>query len=226
MVKIFSDSQDKKSLGYTFRQKRFVFFKNIIQPLIEKKQKAKTLPIRILDVGGLQSYWINMGFQEDEMFHITLVNLVAEQTSFSNIVGISGDATNLSKFKDDEFDIVFSNSVIEHLYNYSNQQKMSEEVIRVGRYHFIQTPNRHFIIEPHYLLPFFQYLPKKLKYQILVKTRLSRGIKWGKDNAGQYIKEIRLITINEMKRLFPQSIIYKEKFCGLTKSFTAHNFKN
>ena len=101
---------------------------------------------------------------------------------------------------------------------------MAKETQRVGKYYFIQTPNKHFIIEPHFLLPFFQFLPKNLQYYILTKTKLSRGKKWNKKFAKNYINEIRLLSLNEMKELYPHSKFDFEKFIGLTKSFTAHNF--
>ena len=101
---------------------------------------------------------------------------------------------------------------------------MAEEAVRVGKRHIIQTPNKYFFIEPHYLLPFFGYLPKSVKYWILTKTKLSRLKKWDEKFAKQYLQEIRLISEKEMKTLFPTSKIYFEKFLGLNKSFTAHNF--
>jgi hypothetical protein len=79
-------------------------------------------------------------------------------------------------------------------------------------------------MEPHYVLPFFQYLPRKIQLSILLKTPLSRGRKWDKEFATQYVDEIRLLSYSEMKALFPSSSIYKEDFLGMSKSFTAHNF--
>ena len=67
-----------------------------------------------------------------------------------------GDATDLSPFKDKSFDIVHSNSVIEHLYNFENQKKMASEIMRVGQKHIVQTPNKYFFLEPHLsYFPFF-----------------------------------------------------------------------
>ncbi len=165
-----------------------------------------------------------MGFHNDPDIAIRLVNILDIPSHYPNITSVKGDATNLHDIADKEFDIVFSNSVIEHLYTFEAQRKMSLETQRAGRYHFIQTPNKHFFIEPHYVLPFFQYLPKKVQLSVLLKTPLSRGRKWDKAFATQYVDEIRLLSYNEMQTLFPSSKIYKEKFFGMSKSFTAHNF--
>ena len=213
---IFDLSEDKKSLGNRFRAKRFDFFLKKIQKLDK--------PLRILDLGGKVNFWENRGLAGNNDYHITLLNIELEKSEYSNIKSNIGSATDLSEFKDHSIDLVHSNSVIEHLHNFENQKKMAQEVIRVGKKHIIQTPNKYFFIEPHYLLPFFGYLPKSVKYWILTKTKLSRLKKWDEKFAKQYIQEIRLISEKEMKILFPTSKIYFEKFLGMNKSFTTHNF--
>ena len=181
-------------------------------------------PITILDVGGKINFWENRGLGGNLNYKITIINIEKEKSNYSNINCLIGDATNLNQFNNKSFDIVHSNSVIEHLYNFNNQSKMASEIIRVGKKHIVQTPNKYFFLEPHYLLPFFHFIPDKLKYLILTKTKLSRLKTWDKNFAKQYIKEIRLLSLKEMKLLFPNSKIYFEKFLGMNKSFTMHNF--
>ena len=181
-------------------------------------------PVTILDIGGKINFWENRDLAGNNEYKITIVNIEKETSIYSNIHCEIGDATNLNKFNTKSFNIVHSNSVIEHLYNFNNQSKMASEIIRVGQKHIVQTPNKYFFIEPHYLLPFFQFFPDKLKYLILIKTKLSRLKKWDKNFAKQYIKEIKLLSMKEMKVLFPNSKIYFEKFLGMNKSFTMHNF--
>jgi predicted SAM-dependent methyltransferase len=213
---IFDISENKYSLGNQFREKRFSFF-------LEKINKIQK-PVTILDVGGKINFWENRGLAGNLKYIITIVNIEKEKSSYSNLNTVIGNATDLSQFNDKSFDIVHSNSVIEHLYNFENQKKMASEIIRIGQKHIVQTPNKYFFLEPHYLLPFFHYLPDKLKYFILTKTKLSRLKKWDKNFAIQYINEIRLLSEKETKTLFPKSTIYYEKFFGMNKSFTMHNF--
>ena len=215
LKKILQDSKQKGSIGNKFRNKRFVYFEKLISNLPK--------PIHILDVGGTEDFWVNRNYNKKEDVKITLLNLKTIITNYNNITSIIGDATDLSLFKENHFDIVFSNSVIEHLHNFKNQQKMAQEVQRVGVYHFIQTPNKYFLIEPHFLLPLFQFLPKSLKYLLLTKTKLSRGKKWNKKFAKEYIQEIRLLSLKEMKYLFPNSKNKTERFLGMSKSYTLHN---
>lgn len=219
MIKnIFTDSEDKKSLGNLFRKKRFNFFLKLTNSI--KK------PIHILDIGGKINFWENQGLAGNDDYLFTILNLNIEKSKYSNIKCITCDATNLSEFGNKSFDIVHSNSVIEHLHSFENQIKMANEVQRVGIKYFIQTPNKYFFLEPHYLLPYFQFLPKFIRFQILTKTKMSRLKKWDKDFATQYLNEIRLISLTELKTLFPNSNIFFEKFLWLNKSFTAHNFSS
>lgn len=216
LKKIFEISEKKDSLGNKFRNKRFLFFLKKIN-LLEK-------PITILDVGGKISFWENRGMAGNSDFIITILNIEKEKSIYSNIKSVVGNALDLTKFKNQSFDIAHSNSVIEHLYNLKNQKKMASEITRVGKKHIIQSPNKHFFIEPHYLLPFFNLLPKSFKLFILTKTKLSRLKKWDQKFAEQYVNEIRLLNIKEMTILFPKSKIYYEKIFCFNKSFTAHNF--
>jgi ubiquinone/menaquinone biosynthesis C-methylase UbiE len=214
--RIFDISENKNSLGNQFREKRFSFFLKKINKLAK--------PVTILDVGGKINFWENRGLVGNNNYEITIINIEKEKSQYSNIKTKMGDATDLSPFNDKSFDIVHSNSVIEHLYTFNNQSKMASEIVRVGKKYIVQTPNKCFFLEPHYLLPFFQFVPDKLKYLILKKTKLSRLKKWDKNFAKQYINEIRLLSLKEMKILFPKSKIYFEKFLGMNKSFTMHNF--
>jgi hypothetical protein len=60
----------------------------------------------------------------------------------------------MPQYRDKEFDIAFSNSVIEHVGNDLRIRQMADEVRRVGR-NYLQTPNYYFPLEPHFFFPFF-----------------------------------------------------------------------
>ncbi|AKP52537.1 methyltransferase domain-containing protein [Cyclobacterium amurskyense] len=213
----FGTSSNTNSLGNQFRQKRMIFFKNQLDRIPK--------PIKILDIGGYEEFWINAGLTDRSGIHITILNLESSKTKHKNLISVKGNATNLSAYSDNSFDIAFSNSVIEHLYNSDQQLKMAYEIMRVGKYHYVQTPNKYFIIEPHYLLPYFQFIPKSIRFYILTKTKFSRFKKWSSNEAQQYLDEILLLSEKDMKELFPSSKLTKEKFMGMTKSFVVHNFE-
>ena len=72
---------------------------------------------------------------------------------------MAGDGRALP-FRDEAFDVVFSNSVIEHVGDAASQRRFAREVARVGRAYWVQTPNRWFPVEQHLLTPLVHWLPK------------------------------------------------------------------
>ena len=218
LFNFLASSDNPNSLGYKFRIKRLQEFEKMFFSRFSGLEK-----IEILDVGGTSYFWKNSALLSHPGLHITLLNLYPVETSHPAIHAVQGDATDMREFETGSFDLVFSNSVIEHLYTLELQQKMASEILRVGKSYFIQTPNIYFPIEAHYALPFAQYYPKAFLHFVLTQTKLSRMKKWSSAEASQYIAEIRLLNAQEMKALFPGASLLKEKVLGLTKSITAHN---
>jgi hypothetical protein len=158
------------------------------------------------------------GFQGE--LDLTLLNLELQSTTLPFARSIVGDARDLSRFADKSFDLVFSNSVIEHLGLFREQMRMAEEVRRVGRRYFVQTPNRWFPLEPHALVPFFQFMPVRLSARLLRK----RSIGWmarspDLTRALIDVESLRLLSRRELQLLFPGAEILQERVFGLTKSF-------
>jgi hypothetical protein len=181
--------------------------------------------IKILDVGGTQSYWENRGYVNRPGIHITLLNVYREPADYPNIESNVGTGADLSRYKDNEFDVAFSNSVIEHLESWADRESMAQEIKRVGKSFYLQTPNKYFPLECHFLLPFFQFLPIRWKYYILTRTKLSRGKTLEKKKALKLIKEIQMLTGKELKKLFPGDTFITEKFLGFTKSLIVYRVK-
>ena len=209
----------RRTLGKKFRQKRFKIFLD--------KIKLINGPIRILDIGGKFNFWEDMGikklFDINEQISITLINLNKENIKHDSFTSIIGNATDLKQFNDNEFDIVFSNSVIEHLFNYEEQRKMANESMRVATNYFIQTPNKYFLIEPHYFFPLFQFMPYGLKKFFMMKTKFVLGKFHDKKSVQRAHDEIRLLSKKELNNLFPDGKIYNEKIFGFNKSFMITN---
>jgi ubiquinone/menaquinone biosynthesis C-methylase UbiE len=122
-------------------------------------------------------------------------------------------------FRDRSFDIVFSNSVIEHVGSPADQEAFAKEIARVGRSYFVQTPNRSFLIEPHYLTPLFQFLPQA------IQRRAARNVTvWGlltrpsQEEVDARVRQLRLLAPDGMRRLFPDGRLHRERVLGLSKS--------
>lgn len=208
----------KEAVSNYFRKRRFGFFTNFLNQVALSNK-----PLRILDIGGTQQYWLNMGLVLRPNTEIVLLNLYKNQVTEPGFSSIVGDACNLTGISDQSFDIVFSNSVIEHLYTKEQQQKMANEVARVGKNYFIQTPNKYFPIEPHWLFPLFQFLPFTI--QVFLTQHFTLGnIKKAntREAAVHLVKEVRLLSKKEFALFFKDAKIYNEKILGITKSFTAY----
>ncbi len=216
MRRIFrpADNRRPDSLANRFRRQRFQFFQSLLEPLPR--------PLRILDVGGKEDYWRQMGALADPGLEVALLNLGSESAPANELPLITGDARDMSGLDDGEFDVVFSNSVIEHLGNRADQQRMAAEVRRVGARYFVQTPNRWFPIEPHFFFPGFQFLP--LAARVALVRRFALGYHEAlpeRDQALRAVTEIRLLGTSELRELFPGAGIYRERVLGMTKSLTA-----
>lgn len=218
IVKKISDNTNQQSLSHKFRLERFERFMQMLNRLPK--------PVTILDIGGTEAFWRGMGFNEPGVT-ITLLNLEEAAPTKPPFITLKGNATNLEGMADKSYDIVFSNSVIEHLFTWENQQKMAAEVLRVGRYHYIQTPNYWFPVEPHWVFPFFQYFPQSVRCWLTQRFTLGH-INRAKDAAAakKLVEEIRLLTKKELQQLFPESAIYAEKIVFFTKSYTAYTAEN
>ena len=209
--------ENPSSISTKLRKKRFALFKSLLS--------STSYPLKILDVGGKETIWSREGFCDPNAinrFQITILNVYKEKTTSNNIISVIGDARNMSEFADGEFDIVFSNSVIEHVGNYDNQMKMAKEIQRVGKKFFVQTPNFYFPIEPHFVFPFFQFLPLQMKVWILTNIGRRHKKVSDREQAKKIANGINLLRKKELIELFPKATIFEEKFWGLTKSFVAY----
>ncbi len=214
MLKELADNRKAESLAGRLRRRRFVLFQKLLR-------EVRT-PARILDVGGTQGFWEVMGFPAEREAEITILNITPPDVHLPHFIAVAGDARALD-FPDHTFDVVFSNSVIEHVGSYDDQRRMAQEIRRVGARYFVQTPNRYFPMEPHFLFPGFQFFPLQVQVWLLQHFSLGwRGKIPDFQAAKRSIESIRLLSKAEVMELFPDAALYQERVAGLTKSFVAY----
>jgi len=176
----------------------------------------------ILDIGGYSGTWLDSAVAS----RITLLNLpeyAGQPDKPERFEYVHGDGRALT-YLDQSYDIVFSNSVIEHIGDWEGQQAFAREVIRVGRSYWVQTPAQEFFVDPHLLTPFIHWLPRRW-----VPNLLRNFTVWGwitrptKAEALDYWKrlDLRMLTYSEMKALFPKATIQVERCLGMRKSYIA-----
>jgi hypothetical protein len=192
-----------------FRTRRMQRFLNSVQP------QARD---RILDVGGYPGFWNDAPFLED----ITILNVDRIEGAYpARFHIVSGDGAAL-QFADGEFDLAHSNSVIEHVGDFARQQAFASELRRVGRKLWVQTPARHFLVEPHYIDIFCHWFPKNIQRRLLRYFSV-----WGlvhrpsQTEIDAMVAEIRLLNRAEMQALFPDCRIETERVLGWTKAYIA-----
>jgi hypothetical protein len=179
-------------------------------------------PVRILDIGGTNEFWEQRGWADRDDVRIVLINLDAEEQLHPSIEPRAGDATNLSEFPDGAFDVVFSNSVIEHLQTLDRQAAMAAEVKRLAPLYWVQTPNFWFPVEPHFLTPAWHWLPVRARVALLRRRRWGwRGPCPDPREAQELVREVRLMRGAELRRLFPDATLQPEHLGPLVKSFVA-----
>ncbi len=211
-----ANQTNDRSLSAEMRKVRLRFFKKFTDNLSK--------PLRILDVGGSDYHWRNSDFINNKNFYITIVNTELQNVKeFRNMSFIKRDVEDLGIFDNQEYDIVYSNSLLEHLNTFDKQMSVADEIQRIGKHYFVQTPNYYFPIEPHFLFPFFQFMPDPLKTKLIMRYRLG----WFEKEKDEYkAKEIalsiRLLKEKELLKLFPGANIYFEKYLLMNKSFIAY----
>ena len=191
-----------------FRKRRMMKFIHRFEP------KADQV---ILDVGGSPYNWNLVDYRG----RVVMLNIdpVDDATSAPNLQFVIGDGTALA-YEDEAFDIVFSNSVIEHVGSEEQQRKFASELCRVGKRLFLQTPARSFWLEPHYITPFVHYLPKRWQKKLLKNFSV-----WGliarpsQEYVDRFVDQTRLLGQRELERFFPGCRIHKERFLFMTKSY-------
>jgi SAM-dependent methyltransferase len=186
------------------------------------RELAITSETRVLDVGGKPETWDLAGVRP----RVTLLNTPRTRDELAAADSwVAGDGRALP-FRDRAFDVVFSNSVIEHVGDAESQRRFAREVTRVGRAFWVQTPNRWFPVEQHLLTPLIHWLPKPMQRRIVpgftVWSVLARPTADRREFYLQhYLEEVRLLSAADLRALFPGARLIRERFCGWTKSLIA-----
>ncbi|MBL1214837.1 MAG: hypothetical protein HND52_15880 [Ignavibacteriae bacterium] len=203
------------NLSGKFRSRR-------LKILLSKIKNLNSVNTQIIDIGGSNYFWETLGKEDHINFNLTLVN--KEKNHIKGFKGIIADAANLQFIKNNAFDLCFSNSVIEHLPTFDEQKQMAESILRIAPYHFIQTPAYIFPVEPHFLFPFFHWLPEFIRIKLLQNFRLGWYEKLPEfHRAETLVKSIRIMKKRELKKMFPGSHIITEYVLFLPKSYIVTN---
>jgi SAM-dependent methyltransferase len=172
---------------------------------------------KIVDVGGDPFNW-ELG---EVTADVTLVNIIGSPWERPRMRLLVYDGRKLP-FDDNDFNVCFSNSVIEHVGSWEDQKRFAQEIRRAAPRYYVQTPNRYFFIEPHLLTPLIHFLPRRFVRRLMRNFTLHGLItrpsqRW----IDEFVEQTRLLSVREMRELFPDATIIRERFLGMTKSIIA-----
>ena len=172
---------------------------------------------RIVDIGGSKFNWSLIS----EKPQITIVNIDRPDAIEENYVIRQANALDID-LSDQVFDICYSNSVIEHLSDPHDQLALANKIRQLAQDYYVQTPNKWFFIEPHFLTLFLHWLPKNLRVKLIPYFSVQRILNWrSKKHMKDFIESIELLDKTALRKLFPDAVIVEEKFLFMTKSLIA-----
>jgi hypothetical protein len=214
-------NRDRASSLKSLRLKLYGKVVSIMQPVTRGRRMghfeeifALTPGTRVIDLGGTSEIWDLVRTPLD----ITIVNLPGANSyervnSHHQFTFIEGDATQLCDYSDNSFDIVFSNSVIEHVGGETNERKFAGEARRLAPCYFVQTPSVYFPIEAHTGIPFWWTIPR------VIRARMHK--RWEKTlpTWNEMIAGTTVITRRQLQSYFHDGTLRTERVLGIPKSY-------
>jgi hypothetical protein len=174
----------------------------------------------VVDLGGTVDYWTRSPVHPRS---VHVLNLQEPPTSVPDWVTVDvADATDPALLSEaGAYDLVYSNSVIEHVGGHQRRKAFAANVAALADRHWVQTPYRYFPVEPHWVCPCMQFLP--------LHTRARLGLHWplvhtrpaDLESAIAAQMSVELLDITAMRHYFPTSQIVHDRLAGLVKSVIA-----
>lgn len=221
LIHALQDNSDPNSLVSLFRRAR----SRRVVTLIEKIA-AEQGEVRIVDLGGEAGYWqlFDVELLRRCKVHITLVNPggvddVWDERLFSVV---DDDATRLPQYPDNSFDLVHSNSVVEHVGDWVRMEAFATECRRLAPRYYVQTPYFWFPVEPHFSSLFFHWRSEQSRARALM--RRAHGFSQKAPDVGAAMRDVqhaRLLDKNQFRFLYPDAVHHDEKVGPLIKSLIA-----
>ena len=188
--------------------------------------------MRVLDLGGEVHTWLDVPRRPKE---VVLLNVEWQAEIQSERLrgrpeadwmhAVGGDACDPPpEIRERRFDLVFSNSVIEHVGGHARREAFASHARALGDHHWIQTPNRWFPVEPHWLCPGFQYLPPRGRAAVARVWPIGHFAHRRSASPRERLADAlgtELLSASELAYYFPEAQILRERIGGLPKSLVA-----
>ena len=196
MRDLFVDSSS--SFGERARERRWEMFSRVF-PAVEK--------MSVVDLGGTVETWLRAPVRPAQ---VTIVNLFEPGLSDDpRLVPVFGDACDAATALAEagcevNYDLAFSNSLIEHVGGHARRQALAEQVLALAPRHWVQTPYRYFPMEPHWLFPLMQFLPVVARRAIAYRWPLAHTRPDSRAQAENEVLWTELISVTELRGVLSQ----------------------
>ena len=159
---------EDNSLAERMRRRRWSLILEHVPRLVD---------LQVVDLGGTAVWWSRAPIRPR---HVAVVNLHEAGKSSPGVTAIEGDALHADELlRGEDFDLVFSNSLIEHLGGHGPRSRLAEVVASLAPAYLVQTPYRYFPVEPHWMFPGFQFLPVSARSYLAPRWPLGHTYGWG-----------------------------------------------
>lgn len=198
-----------------FRGRRVEILRDACPELFDER------PLSVCDLGGSRHFWAALPI-DLVVKRVTIFNISESETGHC-----SGAAAQIPvhlydgkrlPVGDQTFDLLISNSVIEHV-PLAERTGLAAEMLRCSRKVVMQTPALEFPIEPHFLMPFLHWCPRGLGSLLVFVSPWFLLARPGMSRARSYFDEVSLLSRSAVRKLFPSGRILEERILGMTKSF-------
>lgn len=207
--------ESPRSIGARTREQRWQLFGRLFPDISD---------MHVVDLGGTTEWWHQAPVRPAS---VTILNLTepgeTSETWLRPVLGNACAARQELAGADQpiRYDMVFSNSLIEHVGGHASRSALADEVRALARRHWVQTPYRYFPVEPHWLFPGLQFVPIAARAPLAARWPLAHSRPADRASAMSEVQWTELIGIAELRAYFPGSEIRREKLAGLTKSIIA-----
>jgi hypothetical protein len=174
----------------------------------------------VVDLGGDPSTWTRSPVRPKHAHVINIEKLTPDVPDWIEVD--YADACALpERIASRRYDLVFSNSVLEHVGGHERRLRFAEAVHELAPAHWVQTPYRYFPIEPHWIAPGMQFLPVRARASMARRWPLAHVRSTDVRNALDGVLWTELVDRTQMRYYFPDSTVRSERLMGITKSLIA-----
>jgi hypothetical protein len=185
------------SMGARYRARRWDWLRAAFPGLTE---------MSVIDLGGTAEAWRRA---PERPARVHIVNLEKPPPDLPDWLRADlADACELpAEILDGKYDLVISNSVLEHLGGHARRQRFADVVHGLAPRHWVQTPYRYFPVEPHWVCPGMQFLPASARATVARHWPLVHTPPADREEALRAVLDVELLSRTEMRTYFPKSLI-------------------